>query len=206
MSFLVRIGSLIKTFIRNLFQVAVGVAVIIGIVYVINSPALIELIKDVALGALKLLGVFVVSGLALNFLYRWTKLSAERDDGRQQAFDYISRYFPLKFIAAIPDLIFRPKEQLKELITRRSAWLSAVLLLLASVAVSTGVEKFLILPPTELSAAAVVYYVAADIEESGKGDFGRSIETVLGRIDKKAEAPEKDAVSKKLIERILPLR
>jgi len=95
---------------------------------------------------------------------------------------------------------------LKELITRRSAWLSAVLLLLASVAVSTGVEKFLILPPTELSAAAVVYYVAADIEESGKGDFGRSIETVLGRIDKKAEAPEKDAVSKKLIERILPLR
>lgn len=201
----VRVARAVASLIRDLLRVAGAVLALVAIVYVLGSPALLGLLKAVAVGALKLAAVFLAAGAGLALLHRWRTTASEKADGLAQLLEYASRYVPLRFIASVPELVFAPTAQLQELASRRRAWASAALLLLACVGASTGVEKLLHLPPTELSAAASIYLVAFDLEERGESQPGAAIADILARIGEAGGAGT-DAVSRKLADSILPLR
>ena len=201
-----RMGKKLRKLLRNLSQTACGLLVIAAIFNVIRSPALIELLKSMAIGALKLIGAFAAAASAMGLLYYLGKKAHGKDDGREQAIEFVSRYIPLKFAASLPDAVFRPKKQMQELKARRAAWLSAILLLLTSVAASTGIEKLVDLPPTELSAAATIYQVAEQVYLPGKREFMQIFQDVLQRINVSADKRQKSPVSDKLFKDILPVR
>ena len=187
-----------KKFFKNLSDVVGSLLFLALILYLFNSPALVEWLKDIGVGFLKLVAAFAIVGVFGGILATWVNDdSEENDDWRHHLLEHISRYFPLKFIASIPLLVFNPEDEMRKLRERRFAWLSGALLLFASISVTTGIAKLVDLPPTTLSAAAAIYLLDDDAFDP---------DLLLEQIGESVVDPNRDSVSEKLFNELLPLR